>query len=137
MRSIITSIALALCVAMGAIAQEAPHYSVDPGHTFIHWEVLHNGTSTTRGRFDRASGAIQLDAQAQQIDVSITIDTASVSTGLAAFDAVIRGKQMLASAEHPQAFFTARRARWEGNVPREVQGEITLRGMSRPLTLRA
>lgn len=139
----ISTAAVAAATAIVSFAQplappsEAPHYSLDPGHTFVHWEVLHNGSSTTRGRFDRATGAVQFNPRAQQIDVSITIDTASVSTGLAAFDAVIRGPHLLASAEHPQAFFTARRARWEGDVPREVQGEITLRGVSRPLTLRA
>jgi polyisoprenoid-binding protein YceI len=142
--SFAAAVTLLVAVLTGAAApavvaqpSEPANYSLDAGHTFIHWEVLHNGTSTTRGRFDRAAGAVWFDARAQQIDVSITVDTASVSTGQAPFDAVIRGAQMLASAEHPQAFFTARHARWDGEVPREVQGEITLHGVSQPVTLRA
>jgi polyisoprenoid-binding protein YceI len=44
---------------------------------------------------------------------------------------------MLDAAASPQATFTARGARFEGEVPREVQGEFTLRGISQPMTLRA
>ena len=133
---------LSVCLAWaGGSAAQAPSslptYQLDPGHTFVHWEVLHLGTSTTRGRFDRVSGAVFFDATRQQVDVSITADTASVSTGLAAFDQVMRGGQLLAVEQHPQAFFTARRGRWDGPLLRELQGEITLRGISQPLTLKA
>jgi polyisoprenoid-binding protein YceI len=44
---------------------------------------------------------------------------------------------MLASGANPQAYFTARGARFEGEVPREIRGEFTLRGISQPLTLKA
>lgn len=115
----------------------APNYQLDAGHTFVHWEVLHMGTSTTRGRFDRVSGVVEFDAARQAVDVSITADTASVSTGLEAFDKVMRGAPLLSVQAHPQAYFTARKGRWEGAELRELNGEITLRGISRPLTLRA
>ncbi len=118
-------------------AAPAPSYTLDAGHTFVHWEVLHMGTSTTRGRFDRATGSVQFDPAAQRIDIGITVDTASVSTGLEAFDKVMKGGPLLRVNEHPQAYFTARSAVWDGKVPRELRGEITLRGISRGLTLRA
>lgn len=95
------------------------------------------GTSTIRGRFERAAGAVAFDAAARQIDIGITIDAASVSTGLGAFDTLLKGASLLAVEAHPQAFFTSRRATWDGVVPREIHGEITLRGVSQPLTLRA
>ena len=123
------------CAAAQAPAA-APSYQLDAGHTFVHWEVLHMGTSTTRGRFDRVTGAVEFDAARQAVDVSITADTASVSTGLEAFDKVMRGAPLLSVQAHPQAYFTARKGRWEGAELRELNGEITLRGISRPLTLR-
>ena len=134
---------LTLALVDGAAAQApapavpAPTYQLDAGHTFVHWEVLHMGTSTTRGRFDRVSGVVQFDAVRQQVDVSITADTGSVSTGFEAFDKVMRGAPLLSTTAHPAAYFTARRGRWEGAELRELQGEITLRGISQPLTLRA
>jgi polyisoprenoid-binding protein YceI len=134
--------ALALLMAGSAAAQTAapkppPTYSLDPGHTFVHWEVLHMGTSTTRGRFDKVAGVVQFDAKAQAVDVSITVETASVSTGLPAFDNVMRGAPLLSVQAHPQAYFTARRGQWDGESLRELNGEFTVRGISKPLTLRA
>jgi len=112
-------------------------YSLELSHTSVHWEVLHMGTSTSRGRFDRLGGAVRFDPAQSLIDVSIEVDTGSVSTGLSAFDAVLRGASLLATGEHPKAWFVARRATWEGAVPRQLHGELTVRGTSVPLTLRA
>ena len=84
--------ALALCGSAGCAfaqasaaasgpASAAPSFTLDPAHTFVHWEVLHMGTSTIRGRFDRIKGAVLFDPQAERLDVSISVDTASVSSG--------------------------------------------------------
>ena len=115
----------------------APNYTLDPTHTFVHWEVLHMGTSTIRGRFDKTGGAVQFDPKSQRLDVSISVDTASVSSGVPTIDALLKGSALLDVSAHPQAYFTARGARFEGEVPRELRGEFTLRGISQPLTLRA
>lgn len=112
-------------------------YALDAGHTFVHWEVVHMGTSTTRGRIDRVAGAIRYDAPRRSIDVSIEADTGSVSTGFPGFDTVVRGAQALATERHPKAWFTARRGEWEGDQLRRLDGELTLRGVSRPLSLHA
>lgn len=124
-------------VAAGAQDGAPPAWRIDAGHTFVHWEVVHMGTSTSRGRFDRLDGTIGFDARRQALDVGLQVDTRSVSTGWAPFDAVLRGAQLLDAEAHPQAWFVARRAEFDGDVPRRVHGEITLRGQSAPLTLTA
>lgn len=121
----------------GTPADDPALYSLELSHTSVHWEVLHMGTSTSRGRFDRLGGAVRFDPAQSLIDVSIEVDTGSVSTGIGAFDAVLRGASLLATGEHPKAWFVARRATWEGAVPRQLHGELTVRGASVPLTLRA
>ena len=139
---------VAMCLAAAAAAaqqatpavesaSEPPSYSLDPTHTFVHWEVVHMGTSTIRGRFDRSAGNVQFDAKAHRLDVGISIDTASVNSGVKVLDTLLRGDSMLASSANPQAYFTARSARFEGEVPREIRGEFTLRGISQPLSLKA
>jgi len=35
--------------------------ALDPTHTFVHWEVVHMGTSTIRGRFSKVTGNVQFD----------------------------------------------------------------------------
>jgi polyisoprenoid-binding protein YceI len=115
----------------------AASYQLDATHTFVHWEVLHMGTSTIRGRLDRSSGKVQFDAQKQQLTLAISIDTASVNSGVPILDKLLRGSAMLDAEGHPQAYFTARSARFEGAAVREVTGEFTLRGTSQPLVLKA
>ena len=117
--------------------EAAPVWTLDPTHTFVHWEVLHMSTSTIRGRFDKAAGNVQFDPKAKRLDVSVTIETASVNSGVPILDKLLQGSAMLDTAANPQAFFVARNASFDGEVPREIRGEFTLRGTSQPLTLRA
>lgn len=116
-------------------AQPAP-YVLDPGHTRVHWEVTHFGTSTSRGRFDDITGSLELDASAGTGEVSIAVRTASVDTGVPALDGVLR-RSYLVSDAHPVAYFVARNWRWQRDAPLELRGELTLRGVSLPLGLRA
>ena len=121
----------------GNLAPPGPaSYTLDPTHTFVHWEVLHMGTSTIRGRFDKAAGRVEFEPKAQRLDVTIRIDTASVNSGVAPLDTLLRGSAMLDVAASPQATFTSGSARFEGEVPKEVRGQLTLRGTTQPVTLR-
>ncbi len=112
-------------------------YSLDPAHTFVTFEVLHFGTSTSRGRFGPIEGEVVLDRSAGRGEVSLRVSTATVDTGLAVFNARLRQADLLASEAHPEAFFVARNFRFDGDKPSEVRGEFTWRGSSQPLTLRA
>jgi polyisoprenoid-binding protein YceI len=120
-----------------AARAELVPYTLDPEHSFVHFEVQHFGTSTTRGRFGPVRGAVMLDRAAGRGEVSLRIPTASVDTGIAVFNARLRQADLLASAEHPDAFFVATRFRFEGERLAEVRGEFTLRGVGQPLSLHA
>jgi polyisoprenoid-binding protein YceI len=95
------------------------------------------GTSTIRGRFNKVAGNVQFDAKAETLDVGMTIETTSVDSGVPLLDALLRGPELLSVAANPQAFFVATKATFEGEVPREIRGEFTMRGISEPLSLRA
>lgn len=126
-----------LLSAMAAMAPAAPvDYALDPTHSFVTFEVLHFGTSTTRGRFGPLAGEVTLDREARRGRLQVVIDTAAVSTGLPVLDARVRQDDLLATAAHPQAFFIAERFDFapDGGVA-AVTGEFTLRGQSRPLRL--
>jgi len=128
-------LALAGCVGSVGAAAEPQEWALDPDLTRVHWEVRHYDTSTVRGRFDRVAGRVTLDRDAGRGEVSISVDTASVSTGSPLFDRVLRRPDMLATDEHPQAWFVARRIAFDGARVQALHGELTLRGTSRPLTL--
>lgn len=121
--------------AVDAVAAPAV-YALDPEHSFVHFEVQHFGTSTSRGRFGPLSGEVTLDRIAGRGEVGLRIATAGVDTGMAVFNARLRQPDLLASTEFPEAFFVARNFRFEGDRVAEVRGEFTFRGVSQPLSLR-
>jgi len=127
----------ALWIATTMAQAQPVTYALDPEHTRVHWEVLHYGTSTIRGRFDSLQGSVTLDRAARSGDVSMSVDTASVSTGVPALDRMLRGSNFFMSSKHPQAYFVARQLRLVEERVSEVRGEVTLRGVGAPLTLRA
>ncbi len=134
-QGIVASLASLLFATSAAAEPQA--FVLDAANTHAHFELKHFGTSTIRGRFDAIIGAITLDRAARTGSVSMSIDTASVSTGFAPFDGIIRGAYLLGTAEHPTAYFVASRIAFEGDAVASVTGEFTLRGTSRTLTLRA
>lgn len=127
--------AAALCAA--AVPAHAATYSIDPTHTFVTFEVSHFGTSTNRGRFDKKTGSVHFDRAARTGRVEISIDTASINTGVGPFNEHLRGKDFFDATSHPTATFVAERMVFDGDKVAEVPGRLTLRGKTHPVTLKA
>jgi polyisoprenoid-binding protein YceI len=128
---------LAALLAAAALAARAEpvRYAIDAAHTRVWWETRHFGTSTQRGRFDDVEGSIVIDRQSRQGEVSISIATGSVSSGVPALDRILKGSGFLAADSYPTAYFVANRLRFDGDRLAGLRGEFTLRGVSRPLEL--
>lgn len=126
--------ALLAATVLGAHA-EPIRYAIDASHTRVWWETRHFGTSTQRGRFDDVEGNIVLDREQAKGEVSISIATGSVSSGVPALDKVLKGGGFLAAESYPTAYFVANRLRFDGERLAGLRGEFTLRGVSRPLEL--
>ncbi len=127
-----------LSLALSAAAQAEPViYVLDPQHSFVHFEVLHFGTSTLRGRFGPINGYVEMDRAAGRGSVALRIATASVDTGMPLFDARLRQPDLLASGAYPMAEFASVLFRFEGAELKSVQGELTLRDSRQGLELRA
>jgi polyisoprenoid-binding protein YceI len=134
-----TLVAAAACAA-AALATAPAHaatYSIDPTHTFVTWEVTHFGTSTSRGRFDKKEGSVTFDRAARTGKVDITIDTASINTGVAPFNSHLKSKDFLNTAAHPKARFVGERLVFNGDKVSEVVGNFTMLGKTMPVTLKA
>ncbi len=127
---------VASTVVMSAAAEPAV-YRLDPEQTFVHFEVRHFDTSTLRGRVGPVRGEITLDAAAGRGLLGLVIDMRTLDTGFRLLDARLRQADLLDVAGHPEAYFVAERFRFEQGRPVELTGELTLRGTSAALTLRA
>ncbi len=97
--------------------------------------------TTVRGRFKSFSGAVQVDEQnPNNSQVEVTIDAASIDTGVADRDAHLRTGDFLDVEQYPSITF--RSTRVEGAYQKEgdrfrVTGDLEIRGQSIPVTLDA
>jgi polyisoprenoid-binding protein YceI len=129
----------ALFLAGAAIATSgfaAPEsYTVDPAHTYPNFEVNHLGLSTARGMFTRTSGKIVLDRVARTGSIDITIETASLFTGHAKRDEHLRGEDFFNVGQFPTMTFKSKNPRYHKSVLNGAEGELTMLGVTRPVTL--
>jgi polyisoprenoid-binding protein YceI len=132
-----TLIAAALLAATGFAQAQSATYAVDPTHTFVNFESQHFGTSTLRGRFDKKEGTVSFDKAAKTGKVEITIDTSSVSTGVAPLDGHLKSKDFFNAAEFPTAKFVSESFSFRGDKVHTVAGSLTMRGKTHPVTLTA
>ena len=134
MKLLIFPAAFAAALTALPAAAELETYTVDPRHTFPTYEVGHYGYSLQRGRFNKTSGKITLDPEAKKGSAEIVIDTASVSSGLAALEERLRGEDFFNSAKFPQMTFKSNNLAFEGDRVRQANGELTISGVTRPVT---
>jgi polyisoprenoid-binding protein YceI len=131
------AVAATLLAAVSLAQAESVTYAVEPMHTYVTFEVRHFGTSTNRGRFDKKEGSITLDRAAKTGRAEITIDTASISSGLPLFDGHLRGDNFLRVKDFPTAKFTGDKFSFDGDKVSAVSGMLTLLGKTQPITLNA
>jgi polyisoprenoid-binding protein YceI len=130
-----SKLALLCLLAAGTISAFAQTYTIDPSHTYPSFEADHMGISVWRGKFDKNSGTVVLDRAAKTGTVDITIDTASVDFGHAKMNEHARGKDLFNVEQFPTATFKGKSVRFNGDTPVAVDGEFTLLGVTKPLTL--
>ena len=128
--------ALALTSAVATSALAAPlTYGVDGTHTFPRFSYSHFGYSTQLSSFGKTTGNVVFDAEAKKGSVDIVIDTKSVSTGFVDFNEHIQGEDFLDTAKFPQATFKSTKVVFEGDKPKSVEGNLTIKGVTKPVTL--
>lgn len=130
------SIACAALYVSGTALAAPETYTLDNKHTFPRFSYSHFGYSTQLSRFDKTTGTIVIDRAAKTGSMDITIDTTSVDTGSTLFDEHIQGPNFLDTAQFPTATFKSTTMRFKGATPVSVAGELTLKGITRPLTLK-
>ena len=130
------SLAAALFAALAGSAIAAPvTYNVDGSHTYPRFSYSHFGYSTQLSSFKNTSGKVVFDAEAKTGSVDITIDMKSVNTGFDDFNGHIQGEDFLDTAKFPTATFKSTKVTFEGDKPKSIDGVLTIKGVSKPVTL--
>lgn len=129
-------VALSATLAFSFAAHAAPvTYQVEPSHTFVRFAYKHLGLSTQLHRFDGIQGTVVLDAEAKTGKIDMTVDTRSVDTGFPLFDEHIQGKDHFDTAQFPKATFISDDIVFDGDKPVAAKGELTIKGVTKPVTL--
>ncbi len=123
---------LTTCSISGAWADS---YKIDPAHTYPSFTIMHLGFSTMRGSFYKSEGTLELDTAKKSASVNITIDAASVSTGFGKRDDHLRSPDFLNVAEFPTITYKSTKVSFNGDLPGKVEGDLTIMGVSKPVTL--
>jgi polyisoprenoid-binding protein YceI len=145
--SVVSSLLLAAGLASAAIDAiaapiEAPAgiYVLDKTHASLHWRIRHMGLSNYTARFKRFDATIEFDpVNLARSSVQATIDIASVETDLITpdgrdFNAELRSVHFFNVAKYSQATFNSTQVQVLGENSMRIQGELTMLGVSRPIT---
>ena len=131
----LTLVAAAIVTLSGAAAAAPETFVIDGTHSYPRFSYNHFGYSTQISRFNNTSGKIVLDKEAKTGSVDVVIDMKSVDTGYAVFNGHLQGEDFFDTEKFATATFKSTKVRFEGDKPVAVDGNLTIKGVSKPVTL--
>jgi polyisoprenoid-binding protein YceI len=111
-------------------------WTVDPTHTHVGFSVRHMMVTTVRGQFKTYRGTLALDtADFAKSSFEGEIDVASIDTGVTDRDNHLRTNDFFDVPNHPTINFKSTGIEAKGEGEYVVSGDITIRGVTKPITL--
>lgn len=114
---------------------KAGTWKLDPAHSEVSFTVKHMKISKVRGRFEKVDATIVTGEDPKDSTIEAVIDVASVNTGQEARDNHLRTSDFFLAEEHPQLTFRSTAIETDGD-DFSVDGDLTLRGVTRPVSLK-
>jgi polyisoprenoid-binding protein YceI len=112
-------------------------WNLDPTHTRANFSARHMMVTTVRGGFDKVSGTVNFDPQNPAASsVEATIEAASINTGVADRDNHLRSADFLDVENYPTITFKSTNVKVTSDTTADVTGDLTIRGTTRPVTLK-
>lgn len=127
--------ALAAVLATGASWAQPTSYRIDEARTHADFEVEHLGLFRAHGRFGNVAGTLVYDASAPSGTIDLVIPVTGVASGWDTRDAFLRGSTMFDASRFPRMRFVSKRFEFEGGRLLRVDGDLTLRDVTRPVSL--
>ncbi len=110
-------------------------YALDVSHTRVGFAVRHMAVSKVRGSFKAFEGTLELAEDPTDSRVEVTIDATSVETNDENRDNHLRTNDFFDVANHPSWTFVSTAIRSGSPTSWKVDGDLTIRGVTRPVTL--
>ena len=117
---------------------EPAEYVIDPDHSKVMFKVKHLGISSVTGRFEKFSGTIDFDPQdLRALKATATMETASINTDVVKRDDHLRSADFFDVKKFPYLSFVGREVREVQKDRFKIAGDLTIRGVTRPVVLDA
>jgi len=124
-----------MSTAPSGIAIPTGIWELDPAHTSINFSARHLMVSKVRGRFNSFHGTITIAEDPLVSAVTVVIDTASIDTKDEQRDGHLKSADFLEVEKYPTMTFTSTAVRPRRAEEYEVDGNLTIRDVTRPVTL--
>jgi polyisoprenoid-binding protein YceI len=125
-----------LALAAPMVIAQTTTWTPDPNHSEVDFTVKHLSITNVRGHFGKVSGTLQMDqSDISKSSVNVTVDVTAVDTGVAARDNDIKGANYFDTATYPTATFTSTSVAKNSDGGLTVNGNLTLHGVTKPVTL--
>lgn len=125
-------------VAAGAKVSAAEKYDIDASHSGVVFGWNHFGFSNPTARFDEIEGSVLLDkADLTKSSISVTLPVEGLDTRVAKLDEALKGPDFLDAAQYPTITFKSTRIEKSGENGLKITGNLTLHGVTKPVTLDA
>jgi polyisoprenoid-binding protein YceI len=130
-------LAAALAAACAAPAFAAPiTYTLDPNHSQVRFGWNHYGFSNIEARFDKVSGSFTYDPEnVAASSVQASIDVGSIDSGVDDLDDDLKSSKFFDATQFGTATYKSTAVRETGAGKLQVDGELTVHGVTRPVSL--
>ena len=135
-RSVATILCAAVPLLLPIAAANADLYGFDKGHTNISFSWNHLGLSRQAGRVMDYDGTLDFDPTApEKAAIDVTMKITSLWTGIDALDKALKTADYFDAEKYPTMTFKSTAVKATGEKTGEVTGDLTIMGISQPVTL--
>jgi polyisoprenoid-binding protein YceI len=126
----------ALMVAISPASAQSTAWNVDKSHSKLGFSVTHLVISEVEGHFGDYAVAMKSDkADFSDARIDVVVKTTSVNTDEPKRDDHLRSEDFFSSAKFPDMTFKGKQMRKTGDKAYKLDGELTIRGVTKPVTL--
>jgi polyisoprenoid-binding protein YceI len=128
--------AVAVIAGLSSVALANETYKFDPSGSTIGFAVR-QFLGTTHGKFTKFSGKIEIDREhPENSSVTAKIDVRSIDTRIKKRDDHLRSPEFFNVEKFPQMTFRSRSVKRTGSESGDIVGDLTMHGVTKPITLR-
>ena len=123
--------------ALGLMASVsfAQTWKADTYHSWVNFQVMHQGLSFVNGSFSKFDATIESNnGKLDGAKLTASIDVSSVNTGNQKRDGHLQAPDFFDAAKYSKATFVSKKFKKAGKNKYKITGDLTIKGVTKPFT---